>query len=292
MRAALTWPRGGHDFATTLTAAGVRASRSRATSSGLRYGGPGAPLVTFAAVGKKDDKAVRIVVGRSEEPVSDVWRFWRGSPDASLYAAMRNVGGQMKFSFHPHGERPYRYAFTSEYVRDNPAAVRMPPGKKSVDAWMPPEAERDGHRLLLVVVMPQSELDSTGGKELDDDKKTILSYPAPLEGQVASFALYISPPNSGIEDHVGFAPAAQITDVLGGQVASIVAFTRPEASDDRAYIEHLRKSFIVAGRADLQVTFSAIGVREHVSGSRWFYSVRVPIHGSGDSGDGYRVTYR
>lgn len=116
---------------------------------------------------KKDDFVVRIAVGDVQGPRSAVFRIWSPKGKGDIYAAVREIAGEIKISLHETGE--CNAGLTTQFAKEQIAAVSAMGGSRHQSQWF-----RKIQAGLLIVaplqfVIPASELrvwsDSPTGME-------------------------------------------------------------------------------------------------------------------------------
>lgn len=121
---------------------------------------------------KKDDFVARIAVGNVQGPQSAVFRIWSPNGKSDVYAAVRDIAGDIKISLHETGE--CNAGLTTQFARRELAAVTAMGGSRHQSQWT-----RQTHVGPLIVtplqfVIPASELRLWREKPIVTEKVTWL----------------------------------------------------------------------------------------------------------------------
>ena len=143
---------------------GVPYRAARASLHGRRHCDPAGRAV----MSKRFD--VRLAVGVPNGPRSDVWHYW--SRNESVYVANANMGGIVKFSFHP--PNICRYAFTKEH--GTPAALP----DRATKLWRRDPTLPAGARKIVRVLRVGFWTDVLSTALASQSKEPIWIKPAPL----------------------------------------------------------------------------------------------------------------
>lgn len=105
---------------------------------------------------KKDDFVKRIAVGHDQIPLSAVFRIWIPNGKGDVYAAVRNIAGEIKISLHETGE--CNAGLTTQFAKQESDALTAMGGSRHQSRW-----RRETHVNHLIVtplqfVIPASEL--------------------------------------------------------------------------------------------------------------------------------------
>jgi hypothetical protein len=105
---------------------------------------------------KKDDFVARIGVGNVQGPQSAVFRIWSPNGKSDVYAAVRDIAGDIKISLHETGE--CNAGLTAQFARQELTAVTAIGGSRHQSHWL-----RQTHVGSLIVtplqfVIPASDL--------------------------------------------------------------------------------------------------------------------------------------
>lgn len=105
---------------------------------------------------KKDDFVARIAVGNAHGPQSAVFRIWSPKGKSDVYAAVRDIAGDIKISLHETGE--CNAGLTTQFAKRELAAVTAMGGSRHQSQWF-----RQTHAGSMIVtplqfVIPSSEL--------------------------------------------------------------------------------------------------------------------------------------
>lgn len=123
---------------------------------------------------------IRWAVGSPSGLRSSTWRLW-GNKKGDIYAAVRDLGGRAKASFHRDGK--CHVGFTGNYAPT--AARRFGVASRHWQKWRLPA---DPVVRVLQVLVPDSELRSFAERNPRD----ITWLPTPPEGSVAVVSIFVS----------------------------------------------------------------------------------------------------
>jgi hypothetical protein len=124
---------------------------------------------------KKDDFVARIAVGNSPIPLSAVFRIWSPNGKSDVYAAVRDIAGDIKISLHGTGE--CNAGLTAQFAKQELSAVTAMGGSRHQSQW-----RRQTHSDHLIVtplqfVIPASELRMWRESPIKTEKVTWLEPP-------------------------------------------------------------------------------------------------------------------
>ncbi|MBW2004071.1 MAG: hypothetical protein JRI72_05570 [Deltaproteobacteria bacterium] len=124
---------------------------------------------------KKDDFVARIAVGNVQGPQSAVFRIWSPNGKSDVYAAVRDIAGDIKISLHETGE--CNAGLTTQFARQELAAVTAMGGSRHQSKWF-----RRTHVGSLIVtplqfVIPANELRMWRDTPIVTEKVTWLEPP-------------------------------------------------------------------------------------------------------------------
>jgi hypothetical protein len=131
-----------------------------------------------------DDFVVRVAVGRALGPQSAVFRIWSPPGKSDVYAAVRDIAGDIKISLHETGK--CNAGLTIQFSRREMAAVTAMGGSRHQSQWI-----RQTHVGSLIVtplqfVIPDSELSIWRDKPIVTEKVTWLEPPGHGRSLVSS----------------------------------------------------------------------------------------------------------
>lgn len=124
---------------------------------------------------KKDNFVIRIGVGDANGPQSGVFRIWSPNEKSDIYAAVRDIAGDIKISLHETGE--CNAGLTAQFAKQEFAAVTAMGGSRHQSQWL-----RQTHVGPLIVtplqfVIPASELRIWRDNPILTEKVTWLEPP-------------------------------------------------------------------------------------------------------------------
>ncbi|MCG8429637.1 MAG: hypothetical protein MJA29_00460 [Candidatus Omnitrophica bacterium] len=105
---------------------------------------------------KKDDFVARIAVGKAPIPLSAVFRIWSPNSKSDVYAAVRNIAGDIKISLHETGE--CNAGFTAQFAKKEMDAVGAMGGSRHQSQWWRQTLVGTSIVTPLTFVIPASEL--------------------------------------------------------------------------------------------------------------------------------------
>lgn len=125
---------------------------------------------------KKDDFVAWIAVGSAQTPLSAVFRIWSPDSKSDVYAAVRDIAGDIKISLHETGE--CNAGLTAQFAKQELAAVSAMGGSRHQSQW-----RRQTHTGPLIVtplqfVIPASELRMWQESSIKTENVTWLEPPA------------------------------------------------------------------------------------------------------------------
>ena len=124
---------------------------------------------------KKDDFVARLAVGNAQNLLSAVFRIWSPKGKSDVYAAVRDIAGDIKISLHETGE--CNAGLTSQFAKQELDAVSAMGGSRHQSKW-----RRQIHVGPLIVtplqfVIPASELRIWRESPIETEKVTWLEAP-------------------------------------------------------------------------------------------------------------------
>ena len=122
-----------------------------------------------------DDFVVRVAVGCAFGPQSAIFRIWSPPAKSDIYAAVRDIAGDIKISLHETGK--CNAGLTIQFARREMAAVAAMGGSRHQSQWF-----RQTHVGSLIVtplqfVIPDSELSIWRDRAIMSEKVTWLEPP-------------------------------------------------------------------------------------------------------------------
>ncbi len=127
---------------------------------------------------------IRWAVGQPNGPRGSTWRLW-GNKKGDVYLAARNLGGQIKVSFHR--DRRCHVGFTSEYAET--AKSRFGFASRHWHRWVLPDGPT---ARAMQIVLPHSELRHFPSVESNEMKW----LPAPSLDHVLVVTIFIAEPGA------------------------------------------------------------------------------------------------
>ena len=212
---------------------------------------------------------VRFTVGDSSHH-SGVWKIWATKTNASVYAAIRDLGGRLKVSLHDGPIGPdYRLQWTAEHEKGNPELV-----SRTIDKWpRPSEFGNTGWaKGVSIWVRNEDVAPAPGGESLPAD---VLFLPIPLDGRAIGLHIVIARPTGQFVKLRGM-PLCGIM-LANGQVALLVAPQAVVRNDtNRMVADALAKLMPSAiDRLDKRRTSRALVWSDGVDGTRQVWDVAV-----------------
>jgi hypothetical protein len=156
-------------------------------------------------------RETRFTVGDSSHHAG-VWKIWATKRNASVYAAIRVLGGQLKISLHDGPNGPdYWFQWTAEHTKANPELTN-----RIIDKWQrPPEIGNTGWmKGISIWVRHEDVVPAPDGESLPAD---VLFLPAPPKGHATGLPIIIARPTNLFVKPGGI-PLGGIT-LADGQVA-------------------------------------------------------------------------
>ncbi len=114
---------------------------------------------------KKEDFVARIAVGNAQGPQSAVFRIWSPKGGSDIYAAVRDIAGEIKISLHESGK--CSAGLTTQFALKESEAVNDMGGSRHQSQWL--RLTNVGSKIVtpLQFVVPSSELTKWKNKSTD-----------------------------------------------------------------------------------------------------------------------------
>jgi len=227
-------------------------SRSRCHSFSLNRMSTPAPVTLVVDDGNGGQESlvlpgpggeIRFTVGDIRHHAA-VWKIWATKNNASVYAAIRVLGGRLKVSLHDGPNGPdYRIQWTADHVKANPALTN-----RIIDKWpRPPEIGNTGWtKGISIWVRHEDVVAAPDGESLPAD---VLFLPAPPEGQATGLHLVIARPTNLFVKPGGI-PLGGIT-LADGQVALLVVSQSVVTDDTNRKIDDALAELVQSVTEDL-----------------------------------------
>ncbi|WP_431240433.1 hypothetical protein ACQ86B_13670 [Mycolicibacterium aichiense] len=212
---------------------------------------------------------VRFTVGDSSNHAG-VWKIWATSNNASVYAAVRVLGGRLKISLHdgPYGP-DYRLQWTEQHMQANPEFAN-----RIIDKWnRPPEIGHTGWtKGISVWVRHQDVIPAPEGESLPAD---VLFLPAPKEGRATGVHIVIAHP-TGQFVRPGGTLLGGVT-LADGQVALIIVSQDDVAEETNLVVDQAVADLLqlVTDPLDEGDTYRSLVWRDGADGDRQVWDVGV-----------------